>query len=328
MRQAGRYMSAFRKYSDHYPFRYRSETPSIAVELSLQPYYAFQTDAVIMFSDILTPLPALGVEFDMQPGKGPVIANPIRTPQALIRMQREFQPQTDLPFVGEVLERLRDELKNTECGLIGFVGAPFTLAAYVVEGGAAKNLTATKGLMYGKGKDVFQGVLERLADAIGEYAIFQVNAGAQVIQFFDSWAHHLTPKQYERWALPYARKAIQKVRKECPGVPIVFFANGAGGKLETLKKELGDVVEVFGVDWSVDMKDARNRFGHDVVLQGNVDPCVLTVGEEEEIRQEVRDCVNAAQGNLIVNLGHGVIKETPEEAVRVFCDEVRSITWE
>lgn len=329
MRQAGRYMADFRVYSDQFPFRHRSETPDIAFALSMQPYRAFATDAVIMFSDILTPLPALSIEFDIIPGKGPVITSPIRTPPAAAAFATaQFDPEANLPFVAELLERLRDELIDQPAALIGFVGAPFTLAAYAIEGAAAKNLVVTKALMYSgpTQERVLLSVLDKLADVVGQYAVFQVDHGAQVVQLFDSWAHHLSPDQYEQYALPYAKRAAEYVKKMRPETPLIFFANGSGGKLEMIQRELAHVVDVISIDWSVSMSDARRRLGPDTVLQGNVDPSILATGNPEAIREAVRETVRQADGPLILNLGHGVIKETPEEAVAVFCDAAKSMT--
>eukprot|EP00177_Eucheuma_denticulatum_P002018 GFKZ01003610.1.p1 GENE.GFKZ01003610.1~~GFKZ01003610.1.p1 ORF type:complete len:335 (-),score=74.03 GFKZ01003610.1:1277-2281(-) len=329
MRQAGRYMSEFRAYSDRFPFRKRSETPAIAVELSLQPYRAFHTDAVIMFSDILTPLPALGIEFDIAPGKGPFISQPIRDMDRVKDLEGVlFEPENDLTFVAEVLEKLRAELQGGDAALIGFVGAPFTLAAYSIEGAAAKYLVHSKAMMYGQHEEqrVLERVLERFAGMIAQYALFQIDHGAQVVQFFDSWAHHLSPDQYKQYALPYVKRAMQLVKRERPDIPLIFFANGAGGKLEMIGEVLNGVVDVIGVDWGIRMEDARRRLGDGVVLQGNVDPSILAVGTEAAIRGAVRDTVKQAGGKVILNLGHGVIKETPEEAVRVFCDEARRLS--
>lgn len=282
-----------------------------------------------MFSDILTPLPALGIEFDIAAGKGPFIAQPIRTLDRVKELEGVlFEPERNLRFVADVLERLRAELEGGDAALIGFVGAPFTLAAYCVEGAGAKHLVHTKRLMYGQreGHRVLERVLERFASMVGEYAVFQIDHGAQVVQFFDSWAHHLSPDQYSQYALPYVKRAMEYVKRERPDVPLIFFANGAGGKLEMIGDVLDGVVDVIGVDWGIRMEDARRRLGDGVVLQGNVDPSVLAVGTEEAIREAVRDTVRQAGGRVILNLGHGVIKETPEEAVRVFCDEARSLS--
>lgn len=332
-RQAGRYHAEFRKYSDVLPFRERSETPDIAFELSLQPWRAYDTDAVIMFSDILTPLPAVGVDFDIVKGKGPVIANPVRTVADAERLAAApFNPETDLPFVAEVLERLREELKGKDTTLIGFVGAPFTLAAYAIEGMGVKNLVETKRFMYGNDADtpeaVLTNTLEKLTTLVGEYIVFQIDHGAQVVQLFDSWAHHLSPDQYCKYALPYVRKAAAYAKTRRPDTPLMFFANGSGGKLEDIKAELSDVIDVFAIDWSVRMSAGRARLGDDTVLQGNIDPSILVTGDENAIRDAVRTTIEqAAGGGLILNLGHGVIKESPEESVGIFFDAVKQYSY-
>lgn len=332
MRQAGRYMSAFRKFSNHVPFRERSETPDIAFELSMQPYRAFQTDGVIMFSDILTPFPAVGVEFDIVKGKGPMIKNPIRTFDDAVRLANaEFDPRQSLSFVAELLDRLKTELWSSPAALLGFVGAPFTLAAYAIEGVSSKVLVETKKMMYGNnshGTEALDMVLTAFADVAGAYAVFQIDHGAQIVQFFDSWAHHLSASQYKQFALPAALRAIQHVRKERPHVPIVFFANGCGGKLEDISAVLSDCIDVLQLDWSVSMADARQLLGSGLVLQGNIDPAILLTGSENSIRRAVQDCArDAGPGKHILNLGHGVIKETPEEAVAIFCDEARKLQY-
>lgn len=329
MRQAGRYMAAFRAYSDKYPFRLRSETPDIAIELSLQPYRAYGMDATIMFSDILTPLPALGVEFDVVPGKGPVIASPLRDAAAVAAVMAEpLEPSEKLPFVGETLRALRRELEAQPTAVMGFVGAPFTLAAYAVEGRADKHLKVTKGMMSSTdGRAILHDLLAKLATSIGEYAVHQVDAGAHAVQLFDSWAHHLSPADYRVWALPYARTVAEAVRAAHPGVPVFFFANGSAGKLEDIAAVLGDVVDVVSLDWAVGMAAGRERLGRGLVAQGNSDPMVLYAGDDAAVRAEVYATCAAAGRGHILNLGHGVMQGTPEAAVGVYCDAARAFQY-
>lgn len=333
MRQAGRYMAAFREYSDQYPFRHRSESPEIAIELSLQPYRAFGTDAVIMFSDILTPLPALGVQFDVISGSGPVISDPIRTSEQISSIvNSSFEPHITLPFISEILTSLRSHLStDPEVTLMGFVGAPFTLAAYMIEGRAVKNVTNIKRFIYSQqdGADSFalHALLDKLSDSIAKYAIYQIDNGAQAVQLFDSWAHHLSPQQYAEFALPYARKVARIIKEARPRAVVFFFANGSAGKMTDISEQMSEHADVIGLDWSVRMSDARRVFGNDVVLQGNVDPSILMCGSEQSIRQAVRDTVDQAGSNIILNLGHGVIKETPESSVNVFVNEAKSLAF-
>ncbi|CAM9095632.1 unnamed protein product [Phaeothamnion confervicola] len=320
LRQAGRYMADFRKYSDKYPFRMRSETPDIAIELSMQPWRSFGVDGVIMFSDILTPLPAMGVEFDVVKGKGPVIAKPIRTTADVAAVTPIGDIGARLPFVGETLRALRAETSGKST-LLGFVGAPWTLAAYAMEGGASKLCLNTKSMMMGE-PALFRQLMDTLADNIGEYMCYQADNGAQMIQVFESWAHQLTPYQFEAFARPYADRAMATFKARHPDVPVVYFANGGSGYLE---QQRGMAADVVALDQFCDMATARRRLGKDVLVSGNVDPLLL-LGPEEGIGSAVRDCIAAAGGHgLVLNLGHGVLQQTPERAVAAFVETCKSV---
>ena len=311
-------MADFRKYSDRIPFRERSETPEIAIELSLQPFRAFQPDGVIMFSDILTPLPALGVEFDVVKGKGPVIATPIRSMEQVRALLPMDDPLSRLPFVSETLQALRREVGN-QATVLGFIGTPWTLAAYSVEGKADRNCRETKKIMLDS-PDILHAFLSHLAEALANYAIYQIDAGAQVVQLFDSWAHHLSPEQFEEFSLPYAEKVIEMVRAERPGVPLILHCNGGTGKHSSMA---GSRADVLGLDWACSMSEAREVFGPDRTLQGNVDPMIL-FGGEQDIRMAVQRCLKEAGPRChILNVGHGVIEGTPEENVGLFCQLAR-----
>jgi uroporphyrinogen decarboxylase len=318
MRQAGRYMAEFREYSDRIPFRERSETSDIAIELSLQPWRAFRPDGVIMFSDILTPLPALGIEFDVIKGKGPRIDAPIRDMAAVKALATMDDPLSKLPFVSETLKALRAEVDG-QSTLLGFIGTPWTLAAYAVEGKADRNCRATKSMMFNN-PEILHAFLAHLAEALGEYACYQIDAGAQVIQLFDSWAHHLSPAEFVEFSMPYAERVMAIVRARHPDVPLIFHGNGGTGKEAAMGACSADVL---GLDWWADMGAARAAYGTNRTLQGNVDPMVL-FGGEKEIRKAVTDCLKAAGPRRhILNVGHGVIEGTPEESVGLFCELAR-----
>jgi len=328
-------MAAFREYSDKYPFRHRSETPEIAIELSLQPFRAFQTDGVIMFSDILTPLPALGIEFDIRKGVGPRFEHPLRTPadiDAILDPDEEFDPVNKLPFVRETLSSLQTEV-GAASTILGFVGCPFTLAAYAVEGRSSKEIRHVKAMMY-TDPALFERLMEIMTKMVAQYVVFQLDSGADVVQLFESWAHHLTPAQYERFVLPWMRKLVGMIRKERPNAPLVLFLNGVGGKLEMVsglvraEEQNGLVYDALAVDWGVRMAQVRNVVGEDVVIQGNVDPAVL-FGSEESVRESVRECVRESGlgGRHVLNLGHGVMQGTPELRVAQLCDEVRNCVY-
>ena len=311
-------MADFRKFSDKIPFRERSETASIAVELSLQPWNAFRPDGVIMFSDILTPLPALGIEFDVVKGTGPVISNPIKDAGSLKELKPLSDPLSSLPFVAETLKTLRTEIGN-EATLLGFIGTPWTLAAYSIEGKADRHCLKTKRMMMNN-PELLHKVLDHLADALADYVCYQIESGAQVVQLFDSWAHHLSPEQFAEFSMPYAEKIIQSVKARYPDVPLIFHANGGTGKLLQMNDCSSDVL---GLDWACTMAEARAHYGSKRVLQGNVDPMVL-FGTEDVIRENVARCLKQAGSNHhILNVGHGVVQGTPEENVELFCNLAR-----
>jgi uroporphyrinogen decarboxylase len=337
MRQAGRYMSSFREYSDRIPFRERSETPSIAVELSLQCHRAYNMDGIIMFSDILTPLPTLGIEFDVVKGVGPVISTKVSCMEDVMKLTNpnDINFDTSLPFIRDILSTLAMEADVANTSLIGFVGAPFTLAAYTIEGKSSKHCLDTKKMMMsdysndnngGKGEGEGGGAmtlfLDKLAIMIGNYACYQIECGAQVIQVFESWAHQLSPDQFATFAKPAAQKAIRIIKDKHPTVPVIYFANGGSSYLE-LQKDMG--ADMIAVDWSVDMAMARQILGPDMPISGNIDPTIL-FGTKAQIEQAVRDCIDKAGGpgnKHLLNLGHGVMQGTPEEAVGWLVDECK-----
>ena len=324
MRQAGRYMAAFREYSDKYPFRMRSESPSMATELSLQCHRVYGMDGIIMFSDILTPLPVLGIQFDVVKGTGPIITTTVRTEADIAAFSRDFDFDAKLPFIREILGTLSKEAEEAKTSLIGFIGAPFTLAAYTIEGKSSKDCLATKKLMMadetGDNKCMTQ-FLDLLAQMIGEYACHQIDCGAQIIQVFESWGHQLSPKGFAQFAKPAAQKAIQIIKAKHPTVPVIFFANGGSSYLE-LQRDMG--ADSICIDWGVDMAEARKILGPNIPVSGNLDPRVL-FGTKEQVEQAVRDCIDKAggPGKHLLNLGHGVMQGTPEEAVGWLVDECK-----
>jgi len=319
MRQAGRYMPAFREFSNKYEFRQRSETPDIAIELSLQPWRAFGVDGVIMFSDILTPLPAMGVEFDVIRGTGPVISSPLRTMADVAALKPLDDPLSSVPFVNTILGDLKAEIAGRST-LLGFVGSPFTLVAYAVEGQANRHCINTKKMMTAA-PEVLHAALEHVSEGIANYASYQIESGAQSIQFFESWAHHIGPSQFAEFAKPYADKAMRKVKERHPDVPVMYYANGGSSYLELQRDMACDVISL---DWAVDMAGARQTLGQERLVQGNVDPTLL-FGSEEQIRNGVHDCVaKAGKRGHILNLGHGVLQGTPEAAVQAFVDAAKT----
>ncbi|MGF1495925.1 MAG: uroporphyrinogen decarboxylase [Elainellaceae cyanobacterium] len=318
MRQAGRYMKAYRDLREKYPsFRERSEIPEVAVEVSLQPWRAFRPDGVILFSDIVTPLPGIGIDMDIAEGKGPIIHDPIRT-QAQVDALRPLEPDESLPFIRPILQALRNEVKN-ESTVLGFVGAPWTLAAYAVEGKGSKTYSVIKNMAF-TDPTVLHQFLGKLAEAIATYVRHQIDCGAQVVQMFDSWAGQLSPQDYETFALPYQKQVFDQVRATHPDTPLILLVSGSAGLLERMVLAQPDIVSV---DWTVDMADARRRLGPDMKVQGNLDPGVL-YGSQAFIRDRVLDTIRkAGRRGHILNLGHGVLKDTPEDNVRCFFETAK-----
>lgn len=320
MRQAGRYMKAYRDLREKYPsFRDRSEIPEVAIEVSLQPWRAFQPDGVILFSDIVTPLPGLGIDMDIAEGKGPIIHSPIRTQEQVDNL-RSFDPEASLPFIKTILQALRQEVGN-QSTVLGFVGAPWTLAAYAVEGKGSKTYSIIKNMAFSD-PTILHQFLGKLADAIAVYARYQIDCGAQVVQMFDSWAGQLSPQDYDTFALPYQQRVFEQVKQTHPDTPLILLVSGSAGVLERMAQSGADVVTV---DWAVDMADARARLGKHVKVQGNLDPGVL-FGSKQFIRDRILDTVRKA-GNWghILNLGHGVLPETPEENVAFFFETAKQL---
>jgi uroporphyrinogen decarboxylase len=312
MRQAGRYMKAYRDLREKYPsFRERSEIPEVAIEVSLQPWRAFQPDGVILFSDIVTPLPGLGIGMDIAEGKGPIIDDPIRT-QAQIDQLRSLEPETSLPFIKTILQTLRAEVGN-QATVLGFVGAPWTLAAYAVEGKGSKTYSIIKDMAFSS-PAVLHQLLEKLADAIAVYARYQIDCGAQVVQMFDSWAGQLSPQDYDTFALPYQQRVFRQVKETHPDTPLILLVTGSAGLLERMAKSGADILTI---DWTVDMADARDRLGKDMIVQGNLDPGVL-FGSQAFIRDRILDTIRKANSRHILNLGHGILPNTPEENAAFF----------
>ncbi|XP_009775109.1 uroporphyrinogen decarboxylase, chloroplastic-like isoform X1 [Nicotiana sylvestris] len=322
MRQAGRYMKSYQILCEKHPsFRERSENVDLVVEISLQPWKVFQPDGVILFSDILTPLSGMNIPFDIIKGKGPVIFDPPRTATDVEKV-REFIPEESVPYVGEALTILRKEVNN-QAAVLGFVGAPFTLASYVIEGGSSKNFTKIKRLAFAEPK-VLHALLQKFATSMAKYIRYQADNGAQAVQIFDSWATELSPVDFEEFSLPYLKQIVESVKLTHPDLPLILYASGSGGLLERL---LLTGVDVVSLDWTVDMADGRRRLGPNVAVQGNVDPGVL-FGSKDFITNRINDTVKkAGRGKHILNLGHGIKVGTPEENVAHFFEVAKGLRY-
>ncbi len=318
MRQAGRYMKSYRELRNKYPsFRDRSENPELAIEISLQPFRAFAPDGVILFSDILTPLPGIGIPFEIVESKGPIIDPPIRSLEQ-VKALFPLEPEASLPFIAQILQTLRQEVGN-KATVLGFVGAPWTLAAYAIEGKSSKDYALIKSMAFSH-PEILHEFLGKLADAIATYVRYQINSGAQVVQMFDSWAGQLSPQDYETFAMPYQQLVFKQVKATHPDTPLILYINGSAGILERMALSGADLISV---DWTVDLAEARTRLGPNLGVQGNMDPCVL-FGPQPFIRDRILDTIRKA-GNRghILNLGHGVLPSTPEENVAFFFETAK-----
>jgi uroporphyrinogen decarboxylase len=322
MRQAGRYMKVYRDLCQKHPtFRERSENVDLSVEISLQPWRAFQPDGVILFSDILTPLTGMNIPFDILQGKGPVIHNPIRTLQDVDAV-RPLIPEEAVPYVGETLTILRKEVGNASA-VLGFVGAPFTLASYIVEGGPSKHFINIKKMAFAQ-PQTLHALLQKLADAVTTYVRYQADTGAQAVQIFDSWATELSPVDFEVFSLPYLQQIVDGVKETHPELPIILYASGSGGLLERMART---GVACISVDWTVDMAEARQRIGDAQAVQGNMDPAAL-FGPKDFITARIHDTIKkAGHHNHIMNLGHGVLVGTPEEHVAHYFEVAKNVRY-
>jgi uroporphyrinogen decarboxylase len=310
MRQAGRYMKEYRDIRAKVSFLELCKNTDLAAEVSLQPYKVLGVDAVIFFSDILIPVEAMGVGVALT-DKGPEIANPIRK-QSDVDALRIPDPADEVPFVGSIIKKLRQDLQN-DVPLIGFAGAPWTLASYMIEGGGSKSFAEIKSLAYREPR-VLHNLLDKLASTVSSYLLFQIESGAQVIQLFDTWAGELNRSDFEEFALPYTQKIFEAVGTR---VPRVLYINGCSAILESMARSGADVLSI---DWRISMAEARRRVGDRVALQGNLDPCVL-LGPKERITAKSREILEQA-GPLghILNLGHGILPPTPVENARAFIE--------
>jgi uroporphyrinogen decarboxylase len=317
MRQAGRYLPEYRAVRSNIDFLTLCKNPKLAAEVTMQPVDILGVDAAILFSDILIPIEAMGMRLEFSDKEGPILGEPIRSKSAVEKL---IVPdvEEDLPFIFDTIKILRKELEH-KVPLIGFSGAPFTLATYMIEGGTSKNFLNTKKMMFQLGT-VFHYLMEKLTDMIISYLSAQIKAGAQAVQIFDTWAGILTPQDYKQFAFPYIRKAISELKKE--GVPIIYFVNNCAGILQEIKKSGADVI---GIDWRIDLSDAIKKLGKKIVVQGNLDPCALFL-PKEKIEDRVKDILwkgDAAKGHIF-NLGHGVLPQTPVENVIALIEAVHT----
>ncbi|HEB68265.1 MAG TPA: uroporphyrinogen decarboxylase [Desulfobulbus sp.] len=319
MRQAGRYLPQYLEVRGRGKgtFLDLCKDPARCTEVTLQPVDFFNMDAAILFSDILIPMEPMGMNLEFHEGRGPVFTDPIRSRKDVEALVIP-DPEATMPFVMETIKLLRAELKVP---LIGFSGAPFTLATYLIEGGSSKVFLETKKMMF-QAPELYHNLLQKITDCTSLYLQAQAKAGAQTLQIFDSWAGILAPVDYARFALPYVQSIINDLRK-VTDVPIIYFANNGSTLIEHTMTAGADVL---GLDWRINIKKAIARVG-DHVVQGNLDPIALFL-PEEDLKQRIKQLLEDAREakGHIFNLGHGVVPQTPPDQVRITVDAVHEFS--
>jgi uroporphyrinogen decarboxylase len=314
MRQAGRYLPEYRQIRERTTFLELCKTPDLCAEVMIRTVERLNVDAAIIFSDLLPILEPMGLDLEFAQGEGPVIHNPVREAADIDRV-RELESVEPLEFVMQTVRATRAGLR-ADIPVIGFAGAPFTLASYTIEGGGSRNYLFAKSLMY-RDEGAWHALLGRLARSVALYLNAQIDAGAQAVQIFDSWVGCLGVDDYRRYVLPHTKAIIDAIQ---PGVPVINFATGNPALLPVLAEAGGDVI---GIDWRVRLDDAWRTVGYDKAVQGNLDPVVL-LAEPDEIRRRAADVLRQAGGRPghIFNLGHGVLPQTSPEHVHALIDFV------
>jgi uroporphyrinogen decarboxylase len=318
MRQAGRYMTEYRSLRAKHSMLVLCKTPELAAQVTLQPIDRFPLDAAIIFADILLPLEAMGLQLEFADGEGPVIHNPVRERADVERLKAI--DGTELDYVAEAIRQTCKTL-NGGVPLIGFAGAPFTLASYAIEGGGSRNYVLTKSMMY-REPDSWHKLMDKLARVVTGYLRRQIRAGAQAVQLFDSWVGCLSAGDYVEYVKPHVQLVFDGLKRE--GVPLIHFGTGTTALLRQMREAGGDVI---GVDWRIYLDEAWALIGHDRAIQGNLDPVAL-YAPYHEIERRVEDILrraNARNGHIF-NLGHGILPTTPVEHVEAAINMVHKLS--
>ena len=315
MRQAGRYMKPYRDIRAKFGMLEICKRPDLAAEVTLQPVEILDVDAAIIFADLLLPVEPMGLRLRFAPGVGPVIDNPVRTSSDIDALS--ISNTDDLGYVGESIQQVVKALAG-RVPVIGFVGAPFTMASYMIEGGPSRTFLKTKTMMY-RDETLWRRLMGKLVDVLGSFAVLQVAAGARIIQVFDSWVGALGPDDYVRYVAPYSRALIERIR--AASVPVIHFGTGAAGFFRELHAAGGDVM---GVDWRINIDQAWMDISYRSAVQGNLDPAVL-MAPIPELRARVHELLKrtGSRPGHIFNLGHGILPETPVESVKACVEIVR-----
>ncbi len=318
MRQAGRYLPEYRDIRKRHTFLEMCKTPELAAEVTIQPVRRYEIDAAIIFADILLPLEPMGIGLEFAKGEGPVIHNPVRT-MADVHKLKPIDAASQIAYLMKAIKIVLKELGG-KVPLIGFTGAPFTLASYIIEGGGSRNYEHAKAMMFAE-PGTWHKLMEHLTGVIINYLNAQIDTGVQVVQIFDSWVGALGPSDYREFVLPHQKNVIAGVKKM---VPIIHFAHGASHLLEMVAEAGGDVI---GLDWRCDLDTAWKRVGLDKAVQGNLDPVSL-FGSKDFIRKRTKEILDRAGGRSghIMNLGHGILQQTPLDHAEEFINATHEMS--
>lgn len=319
MRQAGRCLAEYRELRKRYDILTMAKTPELCTQVTLMPVQELGVDGAVLYADIMLPLEGMGVSLEIQPDLGPVIHHPIRTMEDVVKL-RVTDPEEATPYVMEAIRLIRRELEGKQA-VIGFSGAPFTLACYLIEGRPSRDYGIAKSLMYGQ-PEVWHALMEKLTEVTVRYLVAQINAGVNVVQLFDSWVGALNPSTYRKFVFPYTQRIFQAVK--ATGTPSIHFGTGTGTLLEAMTEAGGDIISV---DWRYDLDEAWQRIGYERGIQGNLDPTLL-LAPWETIDAGVKDVLDRAAGRAghIFNLGHGVLAPTEPEMLRRVVEAVHTLS--
>jgi uroporphyrinogen decarboxylase len=319
MRQAGRCLAEYRDLRKQYDILTMAKTPELCTQVTLMPVRQLGVDAAVLYADIMLPLEPLGISLEIEPDLGPIIHNPVRTMRD-VEALHVMQADEAVPFVMEAVRMVRRELDGQQA-VIGFSGAPFTLACYMIEGRPSRDYGIAKSLMYGQ-PEVWHALMTKLADVVSDYLLAQIRAGADVVQLFDSWVGTLSPSIYRRFVLPYSQRIFQAVKQT--GIPAIHFGTGTAALLPLMAEAGGDVISV---DWRVDLDKAWAQIGYDRGIQGNLDPTLLLTSWPvvEAGMHDILCRANNRPGHIF-NLGHGVLAPTDPDMLRRLVDAVHEAT--
>jgi uroporphyrinogen decarboxylase len=319
MRQAGRCLAEYRELRKRYDILTMAKTPELCAQVTLMPVKRFGVDGAVLYADIMLPLEGMGISLEIEPDIGPIIHNPVRTMQD-VKALRTIDAEESTPFVMDAIRLVRHELEGKQA-VIGFSGAPFTLACYMIEGRPSRDYGIAKSLMYGQ-PEVWHALMNKLTEVVSGYLVAQIHAGADVVQLFDSWVGALSPSVYEQFVQPYNQRIFQTIKQT--GAPSIHFGTGAASLLELMTEAGGDVISV---DWRVDLDHAWARIGYDRGIQGNLDPTLLLT-DWSTIEAGMHDVLRRANNRPghIFNLGHGVLAPTDPDMLTRLVDAVHEAT--